>query len=49
MRIFIAGATGVIGRRVAPGVRQESGWAPKYPNVREGYRAVVAQMERARG
>lgn len=30
-------------------LRRESGWAPKYPSVRTGYRAVVAQIERAGG
>jgi nucleoside-diphosphate-sugar epimerase len=47
--------TGSVGETIARSLRisnrklrQESGWAPKYSSVRGGYRAVVAQMERAR-
>ena len=54
--LWVVRLTGSVGETIARSLRisnrklrQESGWAPKYPSVREGYRAVVAQVERARG
>lgn len=54
--LWVVRLTGSVGETIARSLRlsnrklrRKSGWAPKYPSVREGYRAVVAQMERARG
>ena len=46
MRIFLAGATGVIGRRVVPllvneHARKDLNWAPAYPSWREGFAALA--------
>ena len=49
MRVFVAGATGVIGQYLAPGLitegrrasnaraRRELGWTPAYPSWRGGF------------
>jgi hypothetical protein len=36
MRVFVAGATGVIGQYLVPG--RELGWAPRYASWRDGFR-----------
>jgi nucleoside-diphosphate-sugar epimerase len=53
--LWLGRLTGSVGETIARSLRisnrklrEESGWAPRYPSVREGYRAVVAQMERRR-
>lgn len=52
MRIFLTGATGVIGRRVLPmsnrKLRRTSGWVPRYASVREGWPAVVEELRPGR-
>ena len=54
--LWVGALDGIGGKpsRIAATLNREApseirAWAPKYPSVREGYRAVVAQMERARG
>ena len=54
MRVFVAGGTGVIGRRLVPQLaaqgrgfsnakaRQELGWEPRYPSWRQGFKEELA-------
>jgi nucleoside-diphosphate-sugar epimerase len=53
--LWMARVTGSVGETMARSLRisnrklrDTSGWAPRFPSVREGYRAVVAQLERTR-
>ncbi len=43
MRVFAAGGTGVIGRRLVPRLaKRELGWQLRYPSWRQGFKEELA-------
>jgi len=51
MRVFVTGATGVVGCRLVPlpKAAESSGWVPKHPSVRAGWPEAVAAIDRKNG
>ena len=47
VRVFVAGGSGVLGRRLVRGfsnakAKRELGWEPRYPSWRQGFREELA-------